>query len=114
MLSDGAPLPVNQMAAAGIGGVQVFMQSDGYLQTEQAWSNVQTNILAAKAAGLKVWATDENGYPSGMAGGRVVEADPAHEARRLIKVKLDGRGCTNPFTLSLPAGEEKFVYASPA
>jgi autotransporter-associated beta strand protein len=108
---DGALLPVDQMAAAGIGGIQLFMQSDGYLQTEQAWSNVQTNILAANAAGLKVWVTDENGYPSGMAGGRVVEANPAHEARCLVEVKLDGRGRANPFTLFLPTGAEKFVYA---
>lgn len=28
---DGATLPVEQMAAAGIGGVKLFMQSDGYL-----------------------------------------------------------------------------------
>lgn len=53
---------------------------------------------------------DDNGYPSGMAGGRVVEANPAHEARCLIEVKLDARG-RNPFQLTLPAGAEKFVYA---
>lgn len=33
---DGALLLVNQFVAAGIGGVQLFMQSNGYLQTEQA------------------------------------------------------------------------------
>ena len=107
---DGAALPVGQMAAAGIGGVQLFMQSDGYLQTEQAWANVSNNITALKAAGLQVWVTDENGYPSGMAGGRVVEASPAQEARCLIEVKLDGTGRTN-FSLPLPAGAEKFVFA---
>jgi autotransporter-associated beta strand protein len=108
---DGALLPVEQMAAAGIGGVKLFMQSDGYLQTEQAWANVSNNIAAVKAAGLQLWMADDNGYPSGMAGGRVVEADPAYEARCLIEVKLDGRGRANPFTLTLPAGAEKFVYA---
>lgn len=108
---DGALLPVAQMAAAGIGGVKLFQQSGGYLQSEQAWANVSNNIAAVKAAGLRLWMADDNGYPSGMAGGRVVEADPAHEARCLIEVKLDGRGRANPFTLALPAGAEKFVYA---
>ena len=106
----GAPVPVEQMAAAGIGGVQLFMQSDGYLQSEQAWANVSNNIAAVKDAGLRLWMADDNGYPSGMAGGRVVEADPAHEARCLIEVQLEGRG-TDPVSLALPAGTEKFVYA---
>jgi autotransporter-associated beta strand protein len=98
------------MAAAGIGGVQLFMQSDGYLQSEQAWANVSNNITAVKDAGLRLWMADDNGYPSGMAGGRVVEADPAHEARCLIEVQLEGRG-TGPVSLALPAGAEKFVHA---
>ena len=107
---DGAPLPVQQMAAAGIGAIQLFMQSDGYLQTEEAWSRVESNLAAVRAGGLQLWMADDNGYPSGMAGGRVVEADPALEARGLIEVKLAGRG-QNPFSLALPAGAEKFVFA---
>ena len=58
---DGALLPVEQMAAAGIGGVKLFLQSDGYLQTEQAWANVSNNIAAVKAAGLRLWMADDNG-----------------------------------------------------
>ena len=87
---DGATLPVSQMAAAGIGGVQLYMQTNGYLQTAEAWANVSNNITALKAAGMQVWMTDENGYPSGMAGGRVVEANPAHESRCLIMVTTNG------------------------
>jgi hypothetical protein len=107
---DGASLPVQQMAEAGIGGVKLFMQRDGYLQSEQAWANASNNIAAAKAAGLQLWMADDNGYPSGMAGGLVVEADPAHEARCLVEVRLDGRG-RNDFSLALPSGAEKFVFA---
>ena len=107
---DGASLPVQQMAAAGIGGVQLFMQRDGYLQSEQAWDNVSNNIAEVKGAGLQLWVADDNGYPGGMAGGRVVEANPAHEARCLIEVKLNGSGI-GPVSIALPAGAEKFVYA---
>jgi hypothetical protein len=108
---DGAALPVSQMNAAGIGGVQLYMQTNGYLQTAQAWANVSNNITALKSAGMQVWMTDENGYPSGMAGGRVVEANPAHESRCLISVSTNGRGSNPPISLSLPAGAEKFVHA---
>ena len=108
---DGATLPVSQMAAAGIGGVQLYMQTNGYLQTAEAWANVSNNITALKAAGMQVWMTDENGYPSGMAGGRVVEANPAHESRCLIMVTTNGRGSNPPISLALPAGAEKFVHA---
>ncbi len=108
---DGAALPVSQMAAAGIGGVQLYMQTNGYLQTAQAWANASNNITALKAAGMQVWMTDENGYPSGMAGGRVVEANPAHESRCLIMVTTNGRGSNPPISLALPAGAEKFVHA---
>ena len=108
---DGATVPVSQMAAAGIGGVQLYMQTNGYLQTTQAWANVSNNLSALKAAGMQVWMTDENGYPSGMAGGRVVEANPAHESRCLIMVTTNGRGSNPPISLALPAGAEKFVYA---
>jgi len=104
----GEPVPVEQMAAAGIGGVQLFMQSDGYLQSEQAWANVSNNIAAVKDAGLRLWMADDNGYPSGMAGGRVVEADPAPEARCLIEVQLEGRG-TDPVSLALPASASKHI-----
>ena len=72
------------MAEAGIGGIELFMQSSGYLTSDEAWENVRKNIEAAKKAGLRVWMADDNGYPSGAASGLVVEADPAFEARDFL------------------------------
>ncbi|MFZ9874886.1 MAG: hypothetical protein ACO3E8_05925, partial [Candidatus Methylacidiphilales bacterium] len=108
---DGAALPVSQMTNAGIGGVNLFMQSSGYLESEEAWANVSNNLTAIQAAGLQLWMADDNGYPSGMAGGRVVEANPAHESRCLIMVSTNGTGVNPPISLALPAGAEKFVHA---
>lgn len=108
---DGSAVPVAQMATAGIGGVNLFMQKTGYLQTEEAWDNLEANILAAKAAGLQVWMGDDNGYPSGMAGGLVVAADPAFEVRCLAEVAVNGEG-PGPVILDLPEGAEMFLHAS--
>ncbi|MCX6845599.1 MAG: hypothetical protein NTU84_03370, partial [Verrucomicrobia bacterium] len=107
---DGALMPMDKMAEAGIGGIELFMQSEGYLKSEEAWENVRKNIEAAKKAGLQVWMADENGYPSGLAGGRVVEADPALEARCIAQFVRDGNG-SGLVRLDLPNGAEKFVHA---
>jgi len=107
---DGAPLPVARMAEAGIGGVMLFMQSNGYLRSEEAWRNLEANVRAARAAGLRVWLADDNGYPSGMAGGLVVEADPAFESRGLVVVTQDGTGPVAA-RLDLPPWAEAFVHA---
>ena len=107
---NGELLPVEKMAEAGIGGVELFMQSDGYLKSEEAWDNMRKNIEAAKKAGLRVWVADDNGYPSGTAGGRVVETDPAFNARCLVQVSQDGDGA-GPFDVALPEGAEKFLHA---
>ncbi len=107
---DGALVAVEKMVDAGIGGVNLFMQSKGYLQTEEAWKNMEANIAAIKKAGLLLWIGDDNGYPSGMAGGLVVAADPAFEARCLIEVFKDGTG-TDKVRLDRPERAEKFVHA---
>jgi hypothetical protein len=51
---DGELLPAAKMAAAGIGGVELFMQRDGYLKSGEAWDNVRKNIEAANKAGFRV------------------------------------------------------------
>ena len=107
---DGAALPMARMAEAGIGGVMLFMQSNGYLRSDDAWRNLEANIHAARVAGVKVWMADDNGYPSGMAGGLVVEVDPAFESRGLVAVTQDGAG-PGPARLELPGWAEAFAHA---
>ncbi len=64
---------VNRMDAAGIGGF--FMHARGGLQTEymgEEWfANVSAAVQAAEAAGMRPWAYDENGWPSGFGSGIV-------------------------------------------
>ena len=64
---------IYKMDIAGIGGF--FMHARGGLQTEymgEEWfDNVAASIEAAKERGMRPWAYDENGWPSGFGGGLV-------------------------------------------
>lgn len=64
---------IHKMHIAGIGGF--FMHARGGLQTEylsdEWFDNVSASIEAAKEYGMKAWAYDENGWPSGFGSGEV-------------------------------------------
>jgi len=64
---------VHKMDAVGIGGF--FMHARGGLQTEymgEEWfDNVESAIKAAEETGMRAWAYDENGWPSGFGNGYV-------------------------------------------
>lgn len=49
-------------------------------------------IDAAEAIDYRVWLADDWGYPSGMAGGRVVAENPDFEVKSLTMLTLNGRG----------------------
>src|SRR3546814_12721815 len=44
---------------------------------------------------MYVWLTDERGYPSGAAGGLVVEGHPEYENRGIIRISQTGSGILN-------------------
>ena len=64
---------IQRMDEAGMGGF--FMHARGGLQTEymgQEWfDNVTASVEAAEKAGMRPWAYDENGWPSGFGNGVV-------------------------------------------
>lgn len=62
-----------------------------YLHDEGAWDVLRRGVRLAHEMGLRVWIYDEEGYPSGTAGGRVLERNPSAEAQGLLRLK-DGRG----------------------
>jgi hypothetical protein len=67
---------VQEMAAAGLGGF--FMHARVGINTpymkEKWFECIEACIDEAKKCGIKAWGYDENGYPSGTAGGLVCEA----------------------------------------
>lgn len=64
---------IGKMDKAGLGGF--FMHARGGLQTEymgEEWfDNVTTSVETAKECGMRPWAYDENGWPSGFGNGVV-------------------------------------------
>jgi hypothetical protein len=78
---------IRQAVKAGIGGVVACVRSEDYLQDQKAWETLQRGVKIAHEEGLRVWIYDEDGYPSGTAGGLVLEKAPSAEAQGLIRVK---------------------------
>ncbi len=56
----------------------------GYLRDEAGWDKVKAAVKACRERGLNVWIYDEWGYPSGRAGGHVLEGHPEHESQGLF------------------------------
>ncbi len=78
---------VRQAARIGIGGVVANVRFENYLRDDKAWETLQRGVRIAYEEGLRVWIYDEEGYPSGAAGGLVLDQAPSAEAQGLIRVK---------------------------
>ncbi|MBK8859083.1 MAG: hypothetical protein IPN11_15810 [Opitutaceae bacterium] len=71
---------------AGLGGLVVNVSFKNYLRDEAAWIHFKRGVLLAHQEGMRLWIYDEEGYPSGAAGGRVLEEAPSTEAQGLIRI----------------------------
>ena len=71
---------------AGLGGMVVNVSFKNYLRDEAAWDHFKRGVQIAHNEGMRLWIYDEEGYPSGAAGGRVLEAAPTTEAQGLIRI----------------------------
>jgi len=77
---------VRDAIKAGLGGLVTNIKADNYLRDEKAWEVLRLGIKIAHEEGLRIWIYDEKGYPSGTAGGLVLEQVPSAEAQGLIRV----------------------------
>jgi len=67
----------------GLGGIVCNVCFDQYLVSETLWDTLVRAVQACKEVGLAVWIYDEDGYPSGAAGGRVLKRNQDFEALAL-------------------------------
>lgn len=96
MNADGIRSRIAAMARAGIGGVLIHARSGlktAYLG-EEWFSLVGACVDACEANGMEAWIYDEFGWPSGIAGGAVIEGGK-HLAGWLV---YDGRDVTVKFS----------------
>ena len=67
----------------GLGGLACNVNFRDYMSSEKNWNTFVAAIEACHELGLIVWIYDEQGYPSGAAGGFVLKENPAYEAMEL-------------------------------
>ncbi|MDH3712189.1 MAG: hypothetical protein OER04_20040, partial [Cyclobacteriaceae bacterium] len=85
------PQTLKKYPEYGIGGTMAFFYSILYPESEKGNYKLGENgpgiigelVDSAKSIDYKVWLADDWGYPSGMAGGRVVAENPDFEVKGL-------------------------------
>ncbi len=71
------------LRALGLGGIVCNVAFGEYLRSEENWQALIRAVESCSQAGLRVWIYDEEGYPSGAAGGLVLEGHPELESLAL-------------------------------
>jgi hypothetical protein len=112
------PQTLKQYPEYGIGGTMAFFYSVLYPEcgksryaTDKGPAMIGEMVDAARAIDYKVWMADDWGYPSGMAGGRVVAENPDFEVKSLTMLSLEGSG-EGPVEFTLPEDLHDIVYAA--
>jgi len=103
----------------GIGGTLAFFYSalypearnEDFEQGENGVAIIGELVDAALDIDYKVWLADDWGYPSGMAGGRVVAENPDWEVKSLTMLKISGMG-ESTIDYTLPEDLHDIVYAA--
>jgi hypothetical protein len=77
------PEAMRQLKDLGLGGIVCNVSFGEYLRSDAHWRTMTQVVESCKQVGLRVWIYDEDGYPSGGAGGLVLEGHPEYEALAL-------------------------------
>ena len=69
----------------GFGGFVGSVRRDtNYLHNATSWRTFRHGVEQAHGLGMAIWLYDEKGYPSGAAGGQVLEGHPEWKARAYL------------------------------
>jgi len=77
---------LEDLKSLGVGGLVVNVSFRDYLRSEGQWRTFLSGLKIAEELGFVLWLYDEEGYPSGAAGGLVLERNPDFEAIGLVRV----------------------------
>lgn len=96
--------------ARGFGGVVSNVCTRDYLCDEHEWGVFAHLADECERLGLRLWIYDEDGYPSGGAGGLTLAENPAFEAQGVVMVK-EPIAAGETITIPLPQGHTAFLFA---
>ena len=95
----------------GFGGIVNNISTRNYLQNPEEHEVFAFVADECERLGLRLWIYDEDGYPSGGAGGLTLAENPDFEATAVVMVK----STLNPgetTTVDLPRGHQHFLFAA--
>ena len=67
---------LEKLVRLGTGGIVTNVGFQDYLISQRQWDILRYGIQKAADLGLRIWLYDEEGYPSGTAGGYVTRGNP--------------------------------------
>jgi hypothetical protein len=95
---------------SGWGGYALNVPFHAYL-TDAGMKATKRFCDAAKAKGMELWLYDEQGYPSGNAGDRVIRENPAWECMGIFFTEEEVKG--GAVSLEMPSGVVLLAVAFP-
>ncbi|RED51979.1 glycosyl hydrolase [Cohnella phaseoli] len=103
---------IDDLKNLGYGGIVTNVPYSDYLESETNWNTLVDNVeYAIDEAGLRMWIYDEEGYPSGGAGGIVLRERPDLEAQGLATIVRETSG-SETITIPHPTGHGEVVLAA--
>jgi hypothetical protein len=82
-IQQASPVGMMALKELGLGGIVCNVNFKEYMVSEAHWETVVQAVEACQKMGLIVWIYDEEGYPSGSAGGLVLKHNQDYEALAL-------------------------------
>ncbi|MFD0713568.1 glycosyl hydrolase [Paenibacillus sp. GCM10027626] len=80
---------IARMDEMGCGGFVIESRPHRDYLGKQWWDDLQVSIAEAKRRGMEVWIFDEEFFPSGIAGGRVLAANADYRQHVLVERRID-------------------------
>ncbi len=100
-----------EIASRGFGGIVSNICTRNYLQDPEEQTVFAFIADECERLGLRLWIYDEDGYPSGGAGGLTIAENPDFEATAVVMVKSE-LPAGEAVTVDLPRGHQHFLYAA--
>ncbi|MBN1345628.1 MAG: hypothetical protein JXQ73_23250 [Phycisphaerae bacterium] len=94
---------IGRMDEGGCGEFTIESRPHKYYLQDKWWQDLAVCFDEAEKRGMKVWVFDEKWFPSGLAGGLVVQADPRFARQYVVPERQDVEG-GRAATLKIPAG----------